>query len=191
MPPLPVIADVYRVAFKWTLSGKNQYGVNVMHFSAPGKNEQDVFDALGAHLTGAMFGDMSDQSGLQEIDILKLDGTSATVSHPLDATLTGLGSGDALVAPALMIKLVTGLRGPANRGRLFLPFPAESNTNDGMVENPSGASAAWTTFANDMVADGIALGVASYAHATWHQAITVGEEKALGTQRKRQKRVRN
>lgn len=188
--PLPVIAGVYRTTLDWTLGGGQARAHNVLHFGGASGSEPDLFAALGAHLTDAMVNDMSDQSHLDGIDILELDGTAATVSHILDGTYTGQGSSDALIAPAELIKLQTPVRGPAHRGRIFLPFVAEGSTSDGFIGNPATAQGGWTTFLADMAGDGWNLVVASYVHASATVVTSVSVEGPLGTIRRRQQQLR-
>jgi hypothetical protein len=193
MPALPVIADVFRVTFKWT-DPNIGHAVNVTHISAPAQTAAGLSAIVAAHVTTAMWGPVTADAHIYELDVLPLDGTSAT--H----TTTGLsgspwvggGSGAGIPAVAALIKLQTGLRGPANRGRIYLPFIAEGYTNEGTIDagTVTSTTAAWDTFANDLVASSCALGVASYKHADWHQAIAIACEPFAGTQRRRQSRLR-
>jgi hypothetical protein len=181
------------VTLNWETS--SQHAHNVMHFEAPTATEADVFAAFTAHRTTAMWAPVADVAVITSLDIIKLDGTSSSLSFD-----TGGGSGWHSTAGSAwlpqgsgIIKLATGLRGRSNRGRVYLPFLAESSQSSGFLDPgiTTPTTAAWVTFANDMASDNAALGVASYKNATWHQAVNVICESATGTQRRRQRQNRS
>lgn len=188
MPPLPVIADVYRVSLNW-LRGSERRAVNVLHFSAPGKTETDVFTAIDAHVTGTMWESVSSATIIDRVDILKLDGTSTTHGHATDLTGKWQGSGSSAIIPqgAHVVSLRSDLRGRSNRGRVYLPFVSESVQDDGKLTSAVIADvlAGWGAFANAMATDGVALGIASYKHSNWHQATNIIVGSSLKTQRRR------
>lgn len=190
---LPIIPDCFRVAFKWSNpGGAAGRAVNVLHFSAPGKTTAQVDAAIDANVTANMWRSGVTTTRVEELDITPLDGTSATVPFPKAAVAKWIPVGGADFAPqtCYLIKLTTALRGPANRGRIFLPYLAESEQAAGyisLVAQPL-ITTAWVNFANAMAAAGVALGVASYKNSLWHQAINVGCETAIATQRRRQHR---
>jgi hypothetical protein len=186
MPPLPVIADVFRVTLTWAAGGSRP-AQNVMHFEAPGKDEGDVWTALNAHVTAGMWNWASSSVGVSTVDIEPLDGTSAATTHltGLPAKWSGAGSGDVIPQVAGLIKLTSGLRGRSKRGRIYIPFVAEGQQAFGVLLDAAAVSTAWGTFANAMATDGVALGIASYKLSSWVQATTVTAETTAATQRRR------
>jgi hypothetical protein len=197
--PLPIIADVFRTVFIWRDIDSGTNAINVMHISAPGATEEDVLDTVFASVATrgtAMFAALSGGCFVERVEVEKLDGTSARHSRNTAGATTphwqGQGSGGSIVAAAAIIKLSTALRGRSNRGRLYLPSVAESKYADGVLDTVAQTSmtTGWDAFANDLVADTMALGVASYRHANWHQAVGIVCESAVGTQRRRQNQLR-
>lgn len=202
--PLPVIPDTFRCALRWTASG-GQTAVNVMHIgtAVSGKTPLQVFTCLDAHVTEAMWDTAGGSASIGSVDITKLDGTSATVTFPTGspAKWSTAGAGDYVPALAAILKLQTGLRGRNHRGRLFLPFVGEANNVNGAMPTAeaTAVTAAWHTFQLAIIADATTscdLVVASYdrrhagagAEATAVSAL--GMEVTLGTQRRRQGRLR-
>lgn len=193
MPPLPVIADVYRVTWNWhTADGTTP--VNVTHFSAPGKTRTQLFLIILSHASPGMWGAQCSSDNVLSLSILPLDGSGATSDLVISdiTNFRGAKSGEAIPAVCNIIKLQTGLRGPRHRGRLFLPNVAEGAQNGGLLSGVIAGlvTAAWVTFALMVAGDGAAIGVASYRHADWNQAIALSCEEACGTQRRRQQQIR-
>jgi hypothetical protein len=193
MAPLPVIADVNRVSFEWFNAGQNG-AANVMHFSAPGKTPLQIYTLLASTVAPHMWEAVSADGRISEVRITPLDGTSPTQTFvtPVSTEWEGQSSGAIVPAVACVVKLATAIRGRSYRGRLFLPWLGEGSINAGFVDTTPLALmvSAWGSFANAMETGGVALGVASYKLATWHQAINVGVEHACATQRRRQSRLR-
>lgn len=203
--PLPVIANTFRCALKWTESGTGQTAVNVIHIKANGAGQTaaDAYAALNSSVGAAMWDSAVSTAKINEVDITPLDGVTATQSFQTGAPAKWSGSagGDFIPAAAYVVKIQTAARGRDNRGRVFLPFTAESIQANGVVPSASAAiiGAAWVTFVTDLVAIAPVawdLGVAAYdrahagagAHFTGSSAIVA--EIALGSQRRRQGRVR-
>ena len=195
MPPLPTIADVFRVTLDWQ-AGSSPLCHNVMHFSAPSKTSAQVFTAIDAHVTASMWDTVTTAAHVINVDVLPLDGTSPTLSNVITgspAKWAGNGGSDySSRAPAAIIKLATGIRGPANRGRVFLPFCSEQDFSSGRFDSSivSAVTAGWVAFANAMASAGVALGVASYVHSNWHQAVNVALHDVSGTVGRRQRVLR-
>jgi hypothetical protein len=190
---LPVISNCFRCAFLWFNAGQGP-AVNVMHFSAPGKTDDDVYAQLASTVAPHMWQATSADGRIKQVDIIKLDGSSATRSYttPVSTEWEGQSTGAIIPQVAALVKLQTGLRGPANRGRVFVPWCGEGSVNAGVIDStPLGLMvSAWGSFANAMEIGGVALGVASYRHSSWHQATTVVVESVCGTQRRRQNQLR-
>ena len=205
--PLPVIAKTFRCALDWRNNANGQIAENVMHIQAGGggPTSSDIFEALQDAVTTNMWLAVSGNAVIQTVSITPLDGTSATQSFVTGsgAQWAGSASGDTVPAAALVIKGQTIHRGRDNRGRLYLPFITEAEMADGQV-SPSAVTtmqAAWTAFLAAMNADADAEGpyspgVAAYdrkhggagAHFTGYFQYVV--EGTLGTQRRRQSRLR-
>src|SRR6266576_425778 len=134
MPPTPVIADVFRVTLNWK-RGTERPAANVLHFKAPTANETDVFNTIDANVVRGMWALVSSAVGVESIDILPLDGTSASSRHSTGLPLkwTGEEPGGVIPNGCALVSLRTGLRGRSNRGRIYLPFVGESGQDDGAL----------------------------------------------------------
>jgi hypothetical protein len=190
--PLPVIANTYRVAFNWTNDANAQIAENVMHFIAPGSSALAVAEAIDGAVTSAMFQTIASNAGCDTLSVTPLDGTSATLNYTTTSEhFTGSASGDFSPASAVVVSLGTGLRGRSHRGRLYLGFTAEGVISDGSIEAGTASSlqAAWLAFIDELDA-GVTWAVASYKLATAQAVSSVGVKAAIGTQRRRQTRVR-
>src|ERR1041384_2513624 len=135
MPPLPVIADVFRGVLRWSNGGLGAHAVNVLnvHTNASGKTAQQVYTCLDAHVTASMWGFVSTGASVITVDILPLDGSSATQSFSTGgvAKWTGTATGETIPQVAEIIKLQTGIRGPSHRGRIYLPFITAAEQGNG------------------------------------------------------------
>ena len=201
--PLPVIPNTFRVSLKWSVSG--QTAVNVIHIrsTTAAGNATLVYNCLNAHVTGGMWGTAAGVGGIQEVDIIPLDGVTGTSTFITGGPAKWLGGGGSDFTPAAsaLIKLQTGLRGRDNRGRIYLPFLDEAQQTEGKLVGTTAAdrTANWETFLAAIIADGTTpcyLTVAAYdrAHggAGAHESIvtTLAMEQAIATQRRRQGRLR-
>lgn len=192
MPPLPIIADIIRVGFHWQhTNGQSAY--NVMHFDI-GAMSITSFEALiNTNWSANMILEVSSAAKIDRLDITPLNGTGATQQFAETNARWSGGSTDAIIpAAAQVISLRTGLRGRSNRGRIYLPFMVESNFSAGSVSGASNATiqTAWNTFVTGMNTGGAPLVVASYLNANAHDVTQVIVEFIVGTQRRRQSRLR-
>jgi len=191
MPPLPVIADVYRVVLKSQATSVlgGQTAVNVMHFKAPGKTPTDVFNAFDTNVTLNMWQMQSPAWRVFEMDVQALDGTDPqhTFSPANVTKWNGATTGEIVPQTCSLIKLTTGVRGKSYQGRIYLPWASEGAQNAGQFTASlvTTCTNAWVQFANNMATAGVALGVASYRLAVWEQALAVKCENAVATQRRR------
>jgi hypothetical protein len=202
--PLPVITNTFRCALTWLETVSGQTAVNVIHIHNVGAvvTAADAFDALQDAVTAAMWDSQVTTAGVNTVDITPLDGVSAATSFPtgLTAQWSGGTAGDFAPATSNLIKLQTGLRGRNRRGRVFLPFLAEAQTTKGSwnLADRSIVAAAWEAFRIALTTDAPVwqFMVASYdrRHAgAGASAVPVSAtvaEPALGTQRRRQGRLR-
>lgn len=194
--PLPVITNTYRVTFKWT-GPSNLTAANVLHFFASGGGSAAaLYTALDTNANASMWQTAPATCAISTVNIIKLDGTSGTISNGTGSPAKWAGQSGAApeVIPqvATLIKLTTGQRGPAKRGRLFLPFVQESASAQGQLQGTYAANvqAAWRTWQTALNTAGYALCVASYAHASQVSPVTITCEQFLATQRRRQGRIR-
>jgi hypothetical protein len=177
----------------------------VIHVLAtdPPVTADEVASAIDNNWTATMLVAVNAGQHISEISVTPLDGVSGTFIH-----LTGSGSrfaggqaGDFSPASAMLMKFVTGLRGRDNRGRIFLPFIGEPSMINGFVDETDRVAmqSAWRDFRTNLSVDATTpceMVVASYdrlhggasAHAT--QVATIIAESPLGTQRRRQDRLR-
>jgi len=193
MTPLPVIADVYRVALNWSNDTPGQSAENVMHFHAVGSSAAAVGAILDASVQGDMWKPVCSTSGIDSLSITPLDGSSATVLFTTESSLwTGETAGDWSPASAPVVAFATGLRGRSYRGRLFLPFCAEGAISDGSLTGTLAADVvdAWISFQGYLSETPVTHVVASYKHATAAPVTSYTVASAIGTQRRRQTRVR-
>jgi hypothetical protein len=188
--PLPVIADCARVVLDWTSNmAVSPTAHNVMHVDAPGKTTVDIKNSFVANLTNAMFATVFDGGELLQLSITLLDGSpDADVFDITAAAIAGTGGAQGIPQSCALMKLGTGGGGRSGRGRLFLPWLAEDQQNNGQVAGGAAVSAAWIAFANDLIADGMTIAVASYTHATMRDVITINMEDVAATQRRRNHR---
>lgn len=191
--PLPTITDVFRVTLNWTHPTLPP-AHNVMHLLAPTSTATDVYTDLNANVTANMWIAQLNNASVSSVDILELDGASATqtFSTGSPAKWTGQQATEALVATCPIVSLRTTQRGPARRGRLYLPMLAEGSQASGALTAGvvSTAQAAWTAFLAAMETAGSRLVVASYVHADSVNVSTVIYEPLCGTQRRRQDTLR-
>lgn len=200
--PLPVITGVHRVAINSIAGG--QFGVNVFHLKA-NVAELDP-GTVGAACVAAWQTNQWAQAILTDtvvsFEVTPLDGHTApvTTTTPGSGKFLGVQSGDFITAACAIIKLTTSQRGAANRGRLFLPRVAEAVQSSGQLQGSlvGSLTTAWQGFSNALFSGPSALifGVASYdrkhqgAGAHFNPAVGINCEPYLGTQRRRQTRVR-
>lgn len=183
MPPLPTIANTFRVTFNWG----SAHGVtprNVIHVRAALLDEQGVADALAASFNDDMWILVQQDYAFSSIDVLKLDGTSATQTIAI-AAQGSLTSGDSIPEGSGIVSLRTAQRGARGRGRVYLGPIAESKQAQGVVVSPNTTSTAWETFRDDLEGEGAALVVASYVHADANDVTNIICDPIIGTQRRR------
>ena len=198
--PLPVIADVARVALLGDRNAAGTNTVNVIHVERAdsGTSWEDVATNVRQKLAA---GDMVEMWGantsgwtLQAFHLTPLDGATNTIEVLRGANDWPVGQtgGGTIPQACALVKLTTAQRGRRGRGRLYLGPIGESGQADGVLNGTiqGQVSAAWDAFANALIGDtnSAAVGVASYKYRDWHQATTIACESMTATQRRRQKR---
>jgi hypothetical protein len=191
MAPLPVIANVYRVAIN---SGATNglTAATIMHFRSSSLDESGIFTALSASGTVAMLSLQSGTLNGTATHITKLDGTSGTQVFGAPTWFSGGGSGEPLAQVCAVVSFRTALRGASHRGRAYLPFVGESEVNAGILNSPDrvGAQTAWQNFIGAMNTADADLVVASYVHSTAEGVTTATINPVSGTQKRRNDRLR-
>lgn len=192
--PLPVIADVFRCQLFWK-SSVGPTAANIFHVQAPSSTAGQVYSTIDANVTSGMWGHTPSTSTVTTVKITPLDGVSATsVFAPTGTKWSGptTVSGDIIPAAAAVLTLRTALRGASHRGRLFLPFPAESQATNGILQasTVSSMNTAWTTFIIALSTASKPMVVASYKLAAAFGIVTYSVEGPFGTIRNRQTRLR-
>lgn len=190
---LPVITDTYRVFFKWSHAASGQSAGNVMHFRKTASNAGAVGALIDGNVTANMWNPTSSGASVTELHITPLDGSTATfIQTASGAKWTGGTTGDFIPGAAALVSLRTVRRGRSYRGRVYLPFVGESNQTNGalIAGSVTAVSTAWATFLNAMIAATCPLVVASYRLASATDVASTVAETLLGTQRRRQSRLR-
>lgn len=187
---LPVITNVYRCAFKWNNPTYGLNAVNVMHFKKAGSTAAALAAALNTNATNTMWEHTSTSSKITEIDITPLDAGTVTLQYAVGtpANWTGHGgAGDVIPQSCAVIKLLTGKRGRAYRGRVFLPWLAEGQSDNGKILGSlqTTLNGAWLAFHTAMTAAGWDFVVASYRYQTAEDVVTAAAETWTATQKRR------
>lgn len=198
MPALPVINNTFRIAIHWT-DGGGQNAVNVIHTLAAASATTDaVMELLDDTVTSNMWPSVATGCHVNDVAITPLDGLTAThhYSPGTPGNWTG-GAGSSEYEPqiAVCVKLTTEKRGRSFRGRLYLPFTAESVVSKGTVDGTIAGdiTTAWTTFVAALESDpttSSSLCIASYKLAEATAVTSVLGEAEAATQRRRQGRNR-
>jgi hypothetical protein len=195
MGALPVIANTYRVTWDWYLSNNpGARAANVLHFhdtSGTG-SANALFTALNTNVNNNMFAMQDPQANIYNVDIIPLDGHSPTSSYTFSSARGGSGTGEAIAQAAPLVLLKTATRGPAGRGRIFLPFLEEGAQTDGALDPTKRTTAItnWTTFRTAMDTANYPLCVATYVHADWHLVTSLSMRTVSATIRRRVNRLR-
>jgi hypothetical protein len=168
---------------------------NVIHI-AGALEPPDLADEIEAAIptTGsAMWGPMSSSFGLYSLDLLPLDGTTATYHRVVtDQPWThGQGGGNPIPAVCALVQLDTGVRGRSNRGRIYIPAVGESVFSSGLLDAAprEDCETGWEEFRTNLITAGVALVVASYRNRDAHPVIAVSVPQKCATQRRRQSRI--
>jgi hypothetical protein len=196
MPPLPVIADTFRVALLWNgIAPVNPVNVFHVHDNSGTATASDVNDEISNQAAANMWLCLPDAMAVGLLRITPLDGTSPTVDFTpnVASRFEGQQAGQYSPQVACLEKFTTDRRGPANRGRMFLGPVSEGVQVDG-VYGGAGLGlqqTAWENFVSGMTTAGFPLCVASYKHGTQRAILAVATESTFATQKRRQNRLRS
>ena len=194
--PLPVIPDVFRVSMPWT--GGVVSPVNVLHVAttAPsnGSDVAQAFDDALAGLSQDPWHCLADVYLCPVIDVLELDGTSATVAHTMGNIPQGGVTGEELPNCAGIVSLHTTERGSRGRGRQYVGPTTEPTVSFGSLDPAVAAFmfTGWTELIANLLGGALPLilGIASYVHANFHPVTSLRIDSIVGTQRRRLDQLR-
>jgi hypothetical protein len=198
MAPLPVIADVFRVAFPFN-GDQGVAPTNVLNVRTTGNAAHvgAAIDGAIAFMLGAGNNPWEPLVSAQvcdHLEIIALDGVSGVISYPLANHITGSASGEQEPAVAALIKESTGVRGPAHRGRVFVGPVREGVAADGILGGAvvTQLTAAWNLFQTALAAASpvVTIVVASYVHHTADDVLSFTCSPVLATLRRRQNQLR-
>jgi hypothetical protein len=186
--PLPVITDIARVTLNWRVAGGPRTAHNVMHFLDSASDPAALFADINSSVTAGMWDPVIQSAVVESVTIIPLDGSSAGQTFPVTpaAKWTGAGLGTDFVPQACgVVSFKTALRGRSHRGRVFLPFVAESEQIAGVMQDQTAWAAAWELFRTNMLGHTKPLHVASYALSTSQPVTHLNINPNLKTQRRR------
>lgn len=161
---LPVIPDVSRCAIEWQTSGAGASAVSVLHiWSSTITDPYAVGTLLETLIPNNCFLFTSDDAHATQVTVTPLDGISASGVVPL-TTWDGQATGEVVPQLSAMLQMHTIERGPARRGRMFMPYLTETVMDEGRCDETLRATcaAAWEDFQDALVAVDAGFTVASY-----------------------------
>lgn len=201
MPPVPVIPNAVKVAFKWGATGQSAF--TTFGITTSTSDLAAVAASIGSHVSSAMWGCVSSSATISEMHLFRYDGATPTFVTGVTGSqwLGAAADTDFGVALAALVSFRTATRGQWARGRIYLPFTAESaNTAGSLTPGFIGnLQTAWDAFRTGMQAGGTPLAVISLAdHPELNPPHTPAArliissivEAKLATQRRRQTRLR-
>jgi len=197
MAPLPVIAGVARITLDWAGPSAPQ-PANVFHLVTSTSDEDQIGDAIETSLAAGgtdMFLTVQESYTLTGVDIILLDGTSATQHWTFGTGIEGQAGGNLIPQAAGVLSLHTDQRGPRGRGRMFLGPLGEADQDAGYIgiSTPALVTDAWDDFNDALEASSIdaRMVVASYVHAEYNPVRTFSMRRKTGTMRRRMKQLAN
>jgi hypothetical protein len=193
MAHLPTISNIYRVAANWKESGTGQTAENVIHVYGAGTTALGMADVVASAWQPGQGEAAVETAAIVSFTVTPLDGISASYTKPVTGgTYSGNVSGDWVPQVAAVVSLRTAKRGRSYRGRVYIPFIGEAQISNGSLSSGYVADLldAWTAFQTALETSDFYLAVASYKLAEATRVTNVIVEAAMGTQRRRQERVR-
>jgi len=190
--PLPVIANVYRAAVVWGPGDNSTVppeAVNIHHVRTTTMSEQDICDALtDAHgQIPSVVSVIAPSFSILRVEVIKLDGSSATQVCIPASTVTGSGGAEFISQGCLVASWHTAQRGARGRGRTYFGPISENGQSGGHGGwNAVTVGSELMDYVAFVAAAGGDLVVASYAHTDAHDITSAKNDGALRTQRRRQ-----
>lgn len=206
---LPILPTVFRCAISHAFGAGGVAATNVIHVSSATLTPSQVLTALNGAAAVGMFDATTLDLSAHSAVVTKLDGATPSIEGALASPAwTGTGAAGGSPASAAVITLKTTQRGRRHTGRVYIPWIGEDKMGSGSLDAASAATmtAAWTTFIANCITAGIPLHVTSYGFdgvapppkpvrpafaATTVQVETASAGASLGTQRRRQSRLRS
>jgi hypothetical protein len=187
--PLPIILNVYRCSFNWTGVESDRPNVSVQHFRTT-QSAADLATDINSAATPGMFSTEANVSATS-VDIIRLDGVSASQSFPLTNWDAAGGGTEQLPGFNILVLGSTGLRGPGRRGRLFLPGVGENVVTEGMLDNANAVAmtTAWNDYRVALGVLGVEYGVASYVDSVFTTYTSMLVPRKLGIIRRRRNTI--
>ena len=191
--PLPVIAGCTRVALIWRHPNYARAAVNVLHVADGGDDPADLAPKLDAAANENMWEPVDPDATVEEIHLTPLDGSSASLVYVPETpnSWTGnAGQSDSVPNEPALVKHATAKRGPAYRGRTFLPFTAEAQIANGQLNSTTrtNLTSGWTAWIEALLVVDRPFVIASYVNQTKEPVTASTAEQYLATQRRRQPR---
>ena len=165
----------------------------MMHFLSTAYATGPLITAIEAQVLANMWAETTTQATITQLTLTPLDGSSASVIHATAGGAKWAGTqtaGDTIPQAAAIVRLYTAQRGRSYRGRVYLPWVAESVAVNGGYNSLASAAqnTAWGTFIAGMQTSSHELVVASYKNSSASIVIDHQVESMLATQRRRQPR---
>jgi len=189
MAPLPIIADTYRVAF---VTDSNA-SVNVMHFHKSGGFPIDIFNDINASVNANMWKVWLGFLHVRQLFITPLGTAAATVVYDTDGSSKWGGSAtgsEHVPSASAVVSFKTAERGRRARGRAFIGPVAESELQNGLLNDTTRAAmvTGWTTFQTNLISHDTEHVVASYTDRTALTILQYSIRRPAGTLRMRHNR---
>jgi hypothetical protein len=157
---LPVIADTFQVRLNWHNANAPRDAANNLYFfdSVGGQTPTNLNTDINAAVTQAMWGVISSDASVNSLLITDLSGSDAGVafSQAAAAKWTGGGASECVLQASAVVSIKSLFRGPAGRGRVYLPWVAEASQANGALVGSGYTSmqAAWNAFQTAMAVSG-------------------------------------
>lgn len=191
--PLPIITDVFRCAVEQHNSVTNTSAYSIIHIIDGSQTASQIGTHVNAAFHATNFWDnMANTTHLVGTNVTPLDGVGTSVFVPAGSnTAAGSATGDPIPAVCQTVTLYTDKRGRSYRGRIYMPFVAESKLTAGIID-PTGTATAQadaTAFMTTLASTTGGIVVASYLLSTSELVTSVLVRGKASTQRRRQSAI--
>lgn len=189
--PLPVVNDVWLTRLVWRSSSTPRPAVNNLYFrdTVGAQSASNLLSDFNASALANQWLNVLTGAAITQIVVTDLSGSDAGVIQNTGspANLTGAGGTDPILQGACVVSAMTARRGPAGRGRIYLPWIAELQQTAGVLNSANIATmqTAWNTFFTSMVAAGWQPCIVNYEAATYLDVTNYVVRPNMKTQRRR------
>lgn len=193
---LPVIDDTFRVTWEFA----SYQGVTprvIQHYRTSTSDGEELGVALWEEAVDSLFFPMHESFEPEQLSIIRLDGSSATVVVPKSSHSTAqlcATTGEIIPSAAAVMSWRSLIRGPKGRGRSYIGPVSESACENGFLIGDATTlmPLAWGTFFTALGARDPSIGpvIASYVHSEAYLIQNANLNLVLGTQRRRQDQLR-